>query len=307
MGFSGYGNTVPHTKLGKIIVIFYSMIGITIALFQYSFVSATILHLVKCTIKTFEFLVLKRKTVAHLKVKILLLTFILFISLLTCAASISNHGDLQGYSWLDSFYFWWITISTIGYGDMRLHLASYVENHPEYVILLFIFTVFGIAMVATTISAIFDITKKEAERRFSRRHSNIEKKQKITKTNRTGEYCSFCRARLTSDLTGEEHGTSLSDINSQLNRNSYASSNYSTSYAEFKSKPKVIENSNRADSQRSMKLISDVEYSDNDDRESLYSVQRYNLSSLVQDEEELQNISPKMVTSTMATTRSSKL
>ena len=270
------------------------MIGIPLTIMQYTYVSQAILSMIKCAIFMFEIQILKRKSVSYLKAKILVCAFVMFLLVLLSGTAITSHNDLDNYTWFESIYFWWISMSTIGYGDKGFEWDNYMKNHPAYIAFVFIFLIVGIAMIATTLTAIMDFTNKKAQNRFSKRCKSRSSRQAQDNDNdaivKHGSCCRCFSRHLDEEIFAENILAKVPEFSQSSCPSSAASS-----CIELRRKAtKVIENSNREDSQKSMKLFSDLEYSEDD-------VFMRNSS----EDEELKNSSPKMVTSTVATTRPS--
>lgn len=76
---------------------------------------------------------------------------------------------LSGWSYFDSVYYCFITLTTIGFGDMvALQKDNALDSKPEYVAFALIFILFGLAIVAASLNLLvlrFVTMNTEDERR----------------------------------------------------------------------------------------------------------------------------------------------
>ena len=114
--FTGYGNITPVTDGGKLFTIFFALFGIPIAILVLSTVGEEILNCQKYIIRKIETEWLKKQEVSYLEVKCLLTSFttIVFIILAVAIFSFKHQKD---WTFLDSLYCWFITFTTVGFGD----------------------------------------------------------------------------------------------------------------------------------------------------------------------------------------------
>lgn len=97
------------------------------------------------------------------------------IIITTGAAVFSRY---EGWSYFESFYYCFITLTTIGFGDyVALQNDSALMNKPGYVALSLVFILFGLAVVAASINLLVlrfmtmnaeDMKKDEAESQLAR-------------------------------------------------------------------------------------------------------------------------------------------
>ncbi|RZF32491.1 hypothetical protein LSTR_LSTR015082 [Laodelphax striatellus] len=82
------------------------------------------------------------------------------------AAAFSRY---EGWSYFDSVYYCFITLTTIGFGDMvALQKDDALDKKPEYVVFSLIFILFGLAIVAASLNLLvlrFVTMNTEDERR----------------------------------------------------------------------------------------------------------------------------------------------
>ncbi|RZB39411.1 Ion trans 2 domain containing protein, partial [Asbolus verrucosus] len=91
------------------------------------------------------------------------------LSSLTIAGGAAAFSRYEGWSYFDSVYYCFITLTTIGFGDMvALQKDSALSKKPEYVMFALIFILFGLAIVAASLNLLvlrFVTMNTEDERR----------------------------------------------------------------------------------------------------------------------------------------------
>ena len=91
------------------------------------------------------------------------------LSCLTIAGGAAAFSRYEGWSYFDSIYYCFITLTTIGFGDMvALQKDNALNNKPEYVMFALIFILFGLAIVAASLNLLvlrFVTMNTEDERR----------------------------------------------------------------------------------------------------------------------------------------------
>jgi potassium channel subfamily K protein 9 len=91
------------------------------------------------------------------------------LSILTIAGGAAAFSRYEGWSYFDSVYYCFITLTTIGFGDMvALQKDNALDNKPEYVVFALIFILFGLAIVAASLNLLvlrFVTMNTEDERR----------------------------------------------------------------------------------------------------------------------------------------------
>lgn len=91
------------------------------------------------------------------------------LSSLTIAGGAAAFSEFEGWSYFDSVYYCFITLTTIGFGDMvALQKDNALNRKPEYVMFALIFILFGLAIVAACLNLLvlrFVTMNTEDERR----------------------------------------------------------------------------------------------------------------------------------------------
>lgn len=91
------------------------------------------------------------------------------LSCLTIAGGAAAFSRYEGWTYFDSIYYCFITLTTIGFGDMvALQRDNALNKKPEYVMFALIFILFGLAIVAASLNLLvlrFVTMNTEDERR----------------------------------------------------------------------------------------------------------------------------------------------
>uniref|UniRef100_A0A5S6QUV9 Potassium channel domain-containing protein n=1 Tax=Trichuris muris TaxID=70415 RepID=A0A5S6QUV9_TRIMR len=146
----GYGHSTPTTKLGKTFCMFYALCGIPLNLVMFQCIgerlNAFIAH-VLYTVKTS--MGLRRFQVTHTNM-ILVSTTMGTVIIMLGAYLFHKY---EGWTLFDSFYYCFITLSTIGFGDYVAIQKNYaLERHFEYLMLSLLFILFGLALFSASVN-----------------------------------------------------------------------------------------------------------------------------------------------------------
>lgn len=136
--FAGYGNFTPATLLGRLATVIYGVVGIPLFLVLLADTGKLLTRLLKHALSSvaddqFDF----GAPVA-----------------ISIAASYIAAGALlfsvwEGWNFIDAFYFVFVTLSTVGFGD-------FVPETPERFIACFLYTLGGLSLLAMVITVLTD-------------------------------------------------------------------------------------------------------------------------------------------------------
>ncbi|XP_041785102.1 two pore potassium channel protein sup-9 [Anopheles merus] len=146
----GYGHSTPTTVSGKIFTMCYAAIGIPLGLVMFQSIgervnrlSSVIVHAIKTSFNC-------KKAIAS---EVDLILVVTTLSSLTIAGGAAAFSKFEGWSYFDSVYYCFITLTTIGFGDMvALQKDNALNKKPEYVAFALIFILFGLAVVAASLN-----------------------------------------------------------------------------------------------------------------------------------------------------------
>lgn len=148
----GYGHSTPRTNGGKLFCIVYALIGIplNIVMFQsigerFNIGITIVLKKVKKCIK------LKKDQVTQTELTIL-------ASFLCTAVLLGGAGAFyyfESWEFTDAFYYCFITMSTIGFGDfvaLQNNTMLALQKRPEYVAFSILYILFGLTVFAAALN-----------------------------------------------------------------------------------------------------------------------------------------------------------
>lgn len=146
----GYGHVVPHTKIGKMTTLVYAAVGIPIALAMLSAASETITHYISIIIFKFEkrFCGAKHKAKPN-NIKVFFATLLVFLLTILIGAIIATDDSFYNMTWFNATYYWFVTITTIGFGDIEMNHNFYDGWNFLYLIPHIICATLGVALTAT--------------------------------------------------------------------------------------------------------------------------------------------------------------
>lgn len=113
---AGYGNITPRTAAGQIITIVYAIFGIPLTILTLKSIGEGYNSKVKWLITKFEnCLCRKQNESKNLELKVLLGNIFVLTSIVFSAAAASQATN--GWSIRQGVYVWFITLTTVGFGD----------------------------------------------------------------------------------------------------------------------------------------------------------------------------------------------
>uniref|UniRef100_A0A1I7YUQ2 Ion channel n=1 Tax=Steinernema glaseri TaxID=37863 RepID=A0A1I7YUQ2_9BILA len=166
----GYGTITCHTLAGKIATVLYAIVGIPLMLVVLSDIGRVLLGVFTRTYNRCRFMILRQKTKWKMKkgedVQILRLknykavTFpfymtivVVIVYLMICSIIVSffdiRNGSFDGMSYANALYFSFISMSTIGFGDVMP--AELIYNPLIQLIFLF-----GLALISVINSTLYE-------------------------------------------------------------------------------------------------------------------------------------------------------
>ncbi|XP_076288020.1 TWIK-related acid-sensitive K[+] channel 6 [Lasioglossum baleicum] len=162
----GYGHSTPNTISGKLFTMFYAIVGIPLGLVMFQSIGERLNKFSSVVIRNVKKLLNYKDVQAS---EINLICVVTTLSCLTIAGGAAAFSRYEGWSYFDSIYYCFITLTTIGFGDMvALQKDNALDNKPEYVMFSLIFILFGLAIVAASLNLLvlrFVTMNTEDERR----------------------------------------------------------------------------------------------------------------------------------------------
>jgi len=128
----------------------YAMVGIPLGLVMFQSIGERLNKFASVIIRRFKIFMKFSHTEAT-EINLMAATgFLSSLIILTGAAVFSRY---EGWSYFDSFYYCFVTLTTIGFGDyVALQNDKALINNPGYVALSLVFILFGLAIVAASIN-----------------------------------------------------------------------------------------------------------------------------------------------------------
>uniref|UniRef100_A0A182SZK2 Potassium channel domain-containing protein n=1 Tax=Anopheles maculatus TaxID=74869 RepID=A0A182SZK2_9DIPT len=170
----GYGHSTPVTIGGKAFCMAYAMVGIPLGLVMFQSIGERLNKFASVVIRRAKKYLRCQQTEAT-EMNLMLATGLLSSVIITTGAAVFSR--YEGWSYFDSFYYCFVTLTTIGFGDyVALQNDQALINKPGYVALSLVFILFGLAVVAASINLLVlrfmtmnaeDIRREEAEMQSS--------------------------------------------------------------------------------------------------------------------------------------------
>ena len=140
----GYGHITPETLLGQIVTVLYTIVGIPLTMLTLKTIGKMISKLVYDFVYAIETKVLSRTRPQNVKKKRVFVTFALMI-LTVCLGGLEG-VYVEGWTFVESFYTWFATLSTLGYGDyvlgwsvlLQVEESSNPKSELNLVLIIFI-------------------------------------------------------------------------------------------------------------------------------------------------------------------------
>lgn len=146
----GYGHSTPVTIGGKAFCMLYAMVGIPLGLVMFQSIGERLNKFASILIRRAKIYFQCAETEAT-EMNLMFATGLLSSIIITTGAAVFSR--YEGWSYFDSFYYCFVTLTTIGFGDyVALQNDQALMNKPGYVILSLVFILFGLAVVAASIN-----------------------------------------------------------------------------------------------------------------------------------------------------------
>lgn len=146
----GYGHSTPVTAGGKAFCIGYAVIGIPLGLVMFQSIGERLNKFASIVIKHIK-KYLHYQRVEATEMNLMFATGMLSSIIITTGAAVFSR--YEGWTYFDSFYYCFVTLTTIGFGDyVALQNDNALIERPGYVALSLVFILFGLAVVAASIN-----------------------------------------------------------------------------------------------------------------------------------------------------------
>lgn len=164
--FSGYGHSTPQTDGGKIFCMGYALCGIPLCIIMFQSVGERLNTFITFLMKQGKKCLRFKKTDVS-QTNLILVTMNLSGIVLTSGAAAFVH--FEGWDYIDSLYYCFITLTTIGFGDLvALQKDNALEKKPHYVAFSIVFILSGLTVISAAMNLLvlrFLTMNTEDERR----------------------------------------------------------------------------------------------------------------------------------------------
>ena len=140
----GYGHITPETPLGQIVTVLYTFLGVPLTMLTLKTMGKMVSKLVYDFVYAIETKLLSRTRPRNIKKKSVFVTFALMI-LIVCLGGLEGMY-VEGWTFVEGFYAWFATLSTLGYGDyvpgwsvlLQVEESSNPKSQLNLVLIIFI-------------------------------------------------------------------------------------------------------------------------------------------------------------------------
>ena len=179
----GYGRVVARSTLGKVTTIICAITMIPGTTASYSFIGRALVNTIQLFIISVECKLLKHQQVIMLNRKTVVLQVLLTIGTISCHGTIYFFWGIlipDNSTILDAIYFSFISVSTIGFGDIIYDLSYIIKNiltlkNITFAIATGLMFMMDFALLASLISFLTNLNENQFDKKKS---TNLTKKNK---------------------------------------------------------------------------------------------------------------------------------
>ncbi|XP_060085356.1 two pore potassium channel protein sup-9-like [Ylistrum balloti] len=146
----GYGHSTPKTVGGKLFCMSYALAGIPLCMIMFQSVGERLNTFVTFALRQIKKCFRLRNTEVS-QSDLIFITMNLSTMILTCGALVFSH--VEGWAYIDAFYYSFITLTTIGFGDfVALQQDNMVQSKPHYFVFSILFILFGLTVISAAMN-----------------------------------------------------------------------------------------------------------------------------------------------------------
>ncbi|XP_072527936.1 potassium channel subfamily K member 9 [Salminus brasiliensis] len=173
-GRIGYGHAAPGTDAGKAFCMFYAVLGIPLTLVMFQSLGERMNTFVKYLLKRIKKCCGMRITEVSMENMVTVGFFSCMGTLCIGAAAFSHYED---WSFFQSYYYCFITLTTIGFGDfVALQKNRALQRKPLYVAFSFMYILVGLTVIGAFLNLVvlrFLTMNSEDERRDAEERASL--------------------------------------------------------------------------------------------------------------------------------------
>ncbi|XP_021415976.2 potassium channel subfamily K member 9-like [Oncorhynchus mykiss] len=170
----GYGHAAPGTDAGKAFCMFYAVLGIPLTLVMFQSLGERMNTFVKSLLKRIKKCCGMRITDVSMENMVTVGFFSCIGTLCIGAAAFSHYED---WSFFQSYYYCFITLTTIGFGDfVALQKNRALQRRPLYVAFSFMYILVGLTVIGAFLNLVvlrFLTMNSEDERRDAEERASL--------------------------------------------------------------------------------------------------------------------------------------
>nr|CAH8872840.1 unnamed protein product [Trichobilharzia regenti] len=145
----GYGHSTPKTVGGKIFCMCYALPGIPLCLIMFQSIGERMNTIITYILQKINLLCKIKKIISQ--THLMIVSFTIGSTVLTIGAVVFSR--YEDWNYLDSFYYCFVTLTTIGFGDfVALQRNNSLAKRPDYVAFSLIFILFGLTVVSSVMN-----------------------------------------------------------------------------------------------------------------------------------------------------------
>ncbi|KAG7271295.1 hypothetical protein CRUP_023310 [Coryphaenoides rupestris] len=170
----GYGHAAPGTDAGKAFCMFYAVLGIPLTLVMFQSLGERMNTFVKYLLKRIKKCCGMSRTDVSMENMVTVGFFSCIGTLCVGAAAFSHYED---WSFFQSYYYCFITLTTIGFGDfVALQKNRALQKKPLYVAFSFMYILVGLTVIGAFLNLVvlrFLTMNSEDERRDAEERASL--------------------------------------------------------------------------------------------------------------------------------------
>ncbi|XP_074536702.1 potassium channel subfamily K member 15 [Halichoeres trimaculatus] len=172
----GYGHAAPGTDAGKVFCMFYAVLGIPLTLVMFQSLGERMNTFVRYLLHKMKQCLGFRRNEVSME-NMVLVGFLSCIGTLCVGASAFSH--FEGWSFFHAYYYCFITLTTIGFGDyVALQKKEDLQEKTPYVVFSFMYILVGLTVIGAFLNLVvlrFLTMNTEDERRDAQERASLKR------------------------------------------------------------------------------------------------------------------------------------